>query len=52
MQDGNFHFAVEIDFQRQGSSIEHRSAIVTSTQMVLDFTPYFRSETPFQILAD
>jgi len=52
MQGGNFHLAVEIDFQGQGCSVEHRPAIVAGTQMVLDFTAYFWSEAPFQILTD
>jgi len=52
MQGGYIHFAVEIDFQRQGRSVKHRPAIATRTQVVLDFTAYFRSKTPFQVLTD
>ncbi len=52
MDWGKIYFAVKIDFKCQGSSVKHCPAIITASQMALDFARYLWSQAPFQILAN
>ena len=49
---GDIHFAVKINFKREGRSVKHCAAIVAAAQVALDFAGYLRREAPFQVLAN
>jgi hypothetical protein len=46
------HFAVKIDFEGKGSSVENRAAITAIAQVALHFAGNFWCQATFQVFAD
>ena len=49
---GGFHFPVKIDFEGQGGGVKYRPAILTVTQMALDFARNFGREPTLQVFTN
>ena len=49
---GRSYFAVKINFQGEGCSVKHRTAIITEAHVLLDFTSDPRCEASLQVFAN
>ena len=45
------YFAVKINFEGEDCSVKHRTAIITATQVALDFARDLRCEASLQVFA-